>query len=154
MEIELRRFAYTPMGTFGKILTPAGAWFTVERQWRNNKQFVSCIPLGMYNLVQHHSSKFGDTFAVVGSRVSRLDDGGARYGILIHSANLATQLQGCIAPGNRLGVVREKTIEGKPQRWAVLNSRTSTKEVLAYLKSIKGDIRLSISFGPLDEGSV
>jgi hypothetical protein len=42
---------------------------------------------------------------------------GERTHILIHAANLASQLNGCIAPGVKLGCLNDK--------WAVLSSRNA-----------------------------
>ncbi len=143
MNIELRRFAYTPMGTFGKILTPSASWFTVECPWLGNEPFVSCVPMGIYGLVRRESPRHGATFFLEGPGVSLIEEvGSVRYSCLFHRANLASELQGCIAPGNRLGVLDNS--------WAVLGSGDALRPLLDFLRSVDEPINLNITFGPLD----
>ena len=92
----LERIAYLPEGTLGRLTLPNG-WigYTVERPWRGNSRFVSCIPEGEYELSWHQSSKYGKLYPV-GPLLSGVPN---RDGILIHPANLPSEVQGCIAPG-------------------------------------------------------
>ena len=64
---------------------------TLELPWRDNKKDVSCIPTGEYELAWTFSSRFQ-------KNTWQLMNVPARTGIRIHSANLASELQGCIAP--------------------------------------------------------
>jgi len=130
---RLERFGLTPLGTFGEFIVGPHRWYSVERQWSNNAPFVSCIPPGLYDLVPHDSPRWGETVAVVGPGVSVNKDGAHRYGILIHPANTANELQGCIALGKSLGYVSGS--------WAVLDSRNS---VAAALKVLRGGAQLEI----------
>lgn len=94
MQIELTRFESGPQGTFGRI----GQWFTLERQWLDNRSMVSCIPEGSYRVYRAFSPHL--------RRVTyRLAGTAPRQGILIHPANLSRQLQGCIALGEKLGFI-------------------------------------------------
>jgi hypothetical protein len=95
MKVVIERFAYAPEGTAGK-LTVEGAdidfsCFTVERAWRNNEPWISCIPEGEYECEDYSSDKYPDAVQV--------KDVKGRTHILFHSANKPTQLAGCIAPG-------------------------------------------------------
>lgn len=102
----LTRFGRLPDAMFGIIQAGAFRGFTVERPWRDNARLVSCIPLGEYDLVEHSSQKYPDTVALAGLGVTHFEDpGSARYGILLHPANFAHQVQGCVAPGLRIGYV-------------------------------------------------
>lgn len=113
--IQLERFAYSPMGTFGVLRYGDFSCFTVERPWINNQSRISCIPEGDYKLVWHNGPKFGKTVALVGGTVSQYPDGvAARSAILIHPANEMNDLQGCIGLGNGLGLIRNN--------WAVTSS--------------------------------
>lgn len=64
---------------------------TVERPWLDNIQNKSCIPCGIYLIEWGYSERFGESL--------RLRDVPGRSGILIHKANFAKELRGCIAPG-------------------------------------------------------
>ena len=46
--VHVERFAYTPMGTFGKMRYKGFECFTVELPWENNAPYISCIPTGIY----------------------------------------------------------------------------------------------------------
>ena len=88
----LTRYESGPQGTFGRL----GKWHTLEREWLDNRFQVSCIPTGTYKVVWVPSPKLRRcTYRLLGTE--------PRSGILIHSASLATQLQGCIALGEKLG---------------------------------------------------
>lgn len=67
----------------------------IERPWKKNAHEVSCIPEGTYKLAPHHTEHWPD--------VIELLDVPGRTGILIHPANLASELRGCIAPGMHHG---------------------------------------------------
>lgn len=119
MKLTLKRFP-TPVGifgTFGELYDGKGEFicFTVEREWSNNKQSVSCVPCGTYDLEPHESPTHGTCYAPQQRSLGVTIYGPSqRTHILIHIANKATELAGCIAPGKSLGVVGGE--------WAVLNS--------------------------------
>ncbi len=50
MEIRLERFSYSPTETEGRLLVADQQYATIERPWRGNERFVSCIPDGEYML--------------------------------------------------------------------------------------------------------
>ncbi|WP_222466663.1 DUF5675 family protein [Ferrimonas balearica] len=90
-----------PGATFGELYHgPRLLCFTVEREWANNRANVSCVPAGEYFLKPHQSPTHGRCLALEAPTL-----GVTRYGpsqrthILIHPANRADQLEGCIAPG-------------------------------------------------------
>lgn len=93
-EIVLQRWAYHPDATLGIIKFSDIEFWSVERPWLDNKPNISCIPEGEYKLKWRESPKFGPTW--------QLEDVPDRTHILIHSANFAYQLQGCIALGTDL----------------------------------------------------
>lgn len=121
--ISLERFAYTPFGTFGRLVYGENRYFTVERPWDNNKKKISCIPEGRYKVVWYDAPTFGKTLAIVGGTVSLYDDPKfARSAVLFHAANTMDDLQGCIGLGRSLGFVNNK--------WAVTTSDKAVKEFL------------------------
>lgn len=93
-EIVLQRWAYHPDATLGIIKFSDIDFWSVERPWLDNKPNISCIPEGEYKLRWRESPKFGPTW--------QLEDVPGRTHILIHAANFAYQLQGCIALGTDL----------------------------------------------------
>jgi hypothetical protein len=136
--VILKRFAYTPDGTFGKIYIGDQSWFTVERPWVNNAPFISCIPEGEYKLQWYTSPKFGTTLAVIGGTVSLFPDSKSkRSAILVHPANTMDDLQGCIGLGTSRGVVRNK--------WAVVNSGSAVTQFQNALKGLN-NVNFSVTF--------
>lgn len=94
----LTRFETGDDGTFGKLVTDNGfQCYSVERPWLLNKVEVSCIPSGTYECIIGVSPKFGKVYGVKAVP--------GRTDILIHPANWARQLEGCIALGRALGNV-------------------------------------------------
>ena len=110
---ELIRYGSTPMGTFGTLQLGGRQWFTVERPWAQNKPRESCIPAGWYPL------RLG-TFHTGGYPAYELSDVPGRSQVKIHKANLASEVEGCIALGKSLGVVKGE--------WAVLQSADAFDE--------------------------
>lgn len=113
MELELIR-TYFPNGTNGEFLhNNKRVCSSIELPWLDNKQRVSCIPEGRYELTKRYSQRFG-WHLLVNNVVNR------SY-ILIHAYNDALkESKGCIAP------VSLCTGEGKGN-----NSRLSLKKLLA-----------------------
>lgn len=105
--IEIVRFCDSEMGTFGRLYMPEFSCFTVERPWISNEPFISCIPVGTYDLVPSRYHRGGyDTYEIA--------DVPGRSRILIHKGNTMAHVQGCVAIGMLLGFV-----DGL---WAVLHS--------------------------------
>lgn len=73
------------------------AWYlafrckTLELPWIDNKQNVSCIPVGSYTVKKHISPTFKDCLKV--------QDVPDRTHILIHAGNFYTDIKGCILVG-------------------------------------------------------
>lgn len=129
MIVQLERFAYTPMGTFGRLTVPEGLWYTVERPWADNQPRVSCIPTGLYPLVLGRYNR-GDYPAYEVKNVP------GRSLIKIHVANSMDDVLGCIAPGKALGWIHEK--------WAVSRSREAYEEFMALMDDVaEAQIRIT-----------
>lgn len=95
--IDLVRYNYGELATQGVFLLN-GHFIcdSLERPWKDNEQFVSCIPDGVYPIQWTYGKhKVGDCYEVGEVK--------GRAGVLIHTANLVTELEGCIAPGDRYG---------------------------------------------------
>jgi hypothetical protein len=85
---------------------------TIERPWipsavcRGGMPMKSCVPPGLYRLVRHNTDKKPFTWALVNHELDvehfegdDHDPDVDRNTCLIHSANYAHELLGCIAPG-------------------------------------------------------
>lgn len=106
-------------GAIGKMRVGPLSWWTIEREWKNNESNVSCIPVGVYHGVMTFSPRFKQF-------LYELVDVPDRFAVRVHPANLASQLNGCIALGKSYG-----TMGGKP---AVLLSRPAVREFEAALQ--------------------
>lgn len=95
-EVVLQRIDRYAGGTIGKLFVDGRfACFTVELPWKGNRQNVSCIPAGEYDLKWCQSRRFGRCLEVMSVR--------NRSGILFHAANLQSECKGCIFPATSVG---------------------------------------------------
>ena len=121
MKALIIRTEYSDQGTFGFLLFEGWSCFTGEQPWRDNATSVSAIPIGKYRCLFTFSPRFRRKMYLVGPVAGR-------SGIRIHPANLMgdrslglrSQLNGCIALGQRVG-----HIEGQK---AVLISRPAVRK--------------------------
>lgn len=105
--IVIERFCYGPYGTFGRLSYDNFSCFTVERPWKDNTPYISCIPDGKYTCEWYNSPKFGGTLAITGGTVSlfpspRYD----RNSILFHVGNWPRNFEGCIGLGKDFTCIR------------------------------------------------
>lgn len=118
MILRLVRNPPTPYGTFGTLTGFDFDYHSLELPWVDTNgdglgdPQKSCITPGTYECVWHTSPKYGECYEVTGVV--------GRSHILIHPANWAHQLLGCIALGKGRGV-----LNGKP---AITQSRDAIKE--------------------------
>lgn len=129
MLLTLQRFAHLPeFGTFGRLTCGDLRLYTVEQDWENNQPNISCIPNGEYNLSIHESPKYGKCLIIHNENlgIAKYKTAGVpRFGCLMHPANLASQLEGCIAPGMGLGYYREQ--------WSVRSSGKALSKIMDVL---------------------
>ncbi len=64
---------------------------TLELPWKDNERYISCIPVGQYEVKKHTSEKYSQCFWV--------QNVPGRFEILIHRGNFFTDILGCILPG-------------------------------------------------------
>lgn len=109
MKATLIRHGSIPgMGTFGTLMVGGEILRTVEREWKGNMPGVSCVPAGRYTLEEHDSDSHPDVWALVNHDLGvyhYADPEAKRTAILIHIANRASELEGCIAPGLKFGTL-------------------------------------------------
>ena len=118
---KLVRVAYIEDGTFGVLFDEETPFcLTLEREWKDNKRGVSCIPVGTYMCRRVQSPKFGDTFEIC--------DVPDRSHILIHKGNIEDDSHGCPIIGEEYGKYKGKI--------AVLSSGKAFKEFKQRTDSI------------------
>jgi hypothetical protein len=107
--------------TLGVLTIDGLTLSTIERPWVpsptsvGGTKGVSCVPPGIYKLVTHDSEAHPLAFALVNPvlGVVHFQEDGAqtdRSVVLIHSANYASELRGCIAPGMSTGLNQERHV--------------------------------------------
>lgn len=116
MKLFLRREPSQPSHdcTLGLLLIPEASLTlcTIELPWlpsptcKGGTKGKSCVPVGRYQLVRHDSPKHPRTWALVNHDLDVVhyegDDGDPdpdRATCLLHAANYARELLGCIGPG-------------------------------------------------------
>lgn len=128
--------------TLGMLTIPEmtiQAWQTMERPWvpcpdgACGMPGISCIQPGTYVLGPRNTPQKGDHWILsnpsLGVYESPDQVPAGQYGrslVLIHSANWAHELKGCIAPGER----RQKDTVG---RWMVVQSVNAMNDLRALL---------------------
>lgn len=128
MDLTLKRYGSTPHGTFGQMIINGTTFYTVERPWLDNKQSVSCVPLGLYSLrwkettTQVPERYMVHTWYLDGETVGIGGDGRHRQNCAIHIGNSYRDVSGCIAVGDGLGIVGDT--------WCVYRSRVSLESIL------------------------
>jgi hypothetical protein len=137
-QIVLIRYAYLPDATLGRITHTADGeliepvLWTIEREWKHNARFVSCIPPGVYDLAAHSGTKFKNTFALI-SEANRIFQTEAectrptdRYAIVLHAGSWSDNFQGCIGAGY--------TRIGDGDRWGVGRTVDGIAWLLQYIR--------------------
>lgn len=127
----------------GVLNVGSAQYYTMERLWLDDQPDVSCVPRGTYDLVPHVISH-GPLSGLACYALSNADLGvfpeppdnytGAnpvRVACLIHPANWAFQLEGCIAPGKARGLLAPS--QDSPAEPAVLQSRGAFDEIMQTL---------------------
>lgn len=127
----LERFAYTPLGTFGNAFDGPFKCATMEEVWAKNASNISCIPEGIYLCRRGKFPKWGETFEVTGVQ--------GRNAILFHPGNTIADVEGCICPGEKFGVVNSL--------WAVVSSGDAYKRLMAHFAGVD-QFQLEIRFNP------
>ena len=128
--VEIERFAYSPMGTFGILTVGFFSCYTVERPWRNNQSSRSCIPEGWYEMALGMYNKGGYPAYEILNVVDRSL-------IKVHVANTMSDVIGCIGLGKELGFIGGK--------WAVTQSTDTLEEFMRVMNGEPAKIIISRS---------
>ena len=136
MNLDLHRDLRDQTCTLGYLSTPTRKWASIERPWvpidesPSGRKGVSCVPPGVYKLEPHSSEAHRLVWALVNPSlwVYHYDHevpvnrrGFARTVVLIHIANWASELRGCIALG--------KTRAREQGVWMVRQSSDAVNEL-------------------------
>lgn len=117
MEVEVVRVAYLRAATLGVLRIGAEVFATIELPWVRDpdgpggEARQSCIPDGRYVLRPWQSPKFGAVYLFEAPELgvyATERPAGQLFGrthCLLHAANEAAELLGCMAPGMRAGIV-------------------------------------------------
>jgi hypothetical protein len=144
MKLTLRRERTThPDCTLGVLEVGTLSLSTIERPWvpsatsKGGTKGVSCVPPGIYQLVRHNTEAHPMTWALVNRDLdvahlpSPSDGPGVRTAVLLHPANWAHELRGCIAPGTRT------TTDGEG-RFMVAESKRAMRMLQAVVPWVDG----------------
>lgn len=121
MPVTLRRYIETTQGTLGQFTLSGGeTFYTIERMSTGEHPR---IPAGMYEmrLDYYHKGDYPAYLILVPGRQR----------ILIHAANRAVELLGCIAPGQTIGFLGDQL--------AVLQSRAALAQFMVAMKNVPAD---------------
>lgn len=138
LQLQLVRDFFTSYATLGYLTEPSGRkWTTIERPWIPASGTVgglkgqSCVPTGEYKVQRYSSDAHPGTFILSAPHldvyaadleVPPHKRGVARTKCLIHPANWASELRGCIAPGKNRARDSESI-------WMVTRSRDAMNEL-------------------------
>ena len=100
--IELKRFYRDKDRCLGVWTMDDLEWplFTLEPSWKENKEDVSCIPVGVYLLKTYRSDEHGNCFEVVNVPNRTL--------IRVHIGNWLKDTEGCVCIGGSIDVREEE----------------------------------------------
>jgi hypothetical protein len=118
-QVKIIRVESGSDGTFSAVLIDNKVFcFGLELNWHDNKNDISHIPVGKYHCKVVDTSHLG--------RVYQVCEVPQRMGIFIHSANVQSELRGCIALGHGIS----SDIDGKR---GIINSRLAVIDFHEYL---------------------
>lgn len=100
---------------------------TLERSWKNNEPFLSCIPEpeGEYLCKRYHSEKYPDTFEITGVK--------NRTRCLFHPGNIDTDSEGCVLVGEKFDPIMK---DGVPD-YGIAESKDGFKQFMDSLKGVE-----------------
>jgi len=106
-EITLQRICFGDRGTFGAFIIKNRPMFvSLEPPWKDNKQFVSCVPAGVYQTTKMYSQKFSKELFVLHNVTKR-------NLIEIHIGNTVIDTEGCILIGSQYSIVENAIMYSK-----------------------------------------
>lgn len=152
MNFTLTRFGSIPeVGTPGVFTIDGQEFPTIEREWKNNRPFESCVPIGKYRILPIDTDTTGGEYALynpdLGIWLYERDippGGRGRYRIIIHVANIAAQLAGCVAAGVARGYVTVTVDKERVHGLGVASSTIATNTINNLIHNAKDPVYLDI----------
>ncbi len=96
----LRRVCYGERATQGVLIYEGRPiCVTLEPPWKNNEDFISCIPTGKYDCKRYSSHDYPNTWEIVGVQ--------DRDFVLFHVGNYPRDTEGCILLGTNFAIKRD-----------------------------------------------
>lgn len=144
MNIVLTRDLDHDQCTLGILRLAEHFWQTLERPWSadpagnpGGHPETSCVPPGIYRLLPHDTLRHPRTWCLVSHELGVYagPTHGMRDSILIHPANVAHEIRGCIAIG--------KGRQWLGEEWAVTQSRIAFGELQQALPWTEHTIEIS-----------
>ena len=118
MNVSIIRIEESDQGSVGVLRMDGKAFCcTLEPPDRDNRQNISCIPIGTYTVRRVNSPRFGNTFEITNVP--------GRSHVLFHPGNRVKDTKGCVIVGQYFGKLKGDR--------AVLNSG---KTFGAFLKAL------------------
>jgi len=150
IQILLQRKESNKDGLFGVLFYNGIEVVTLERSLTSK---VKPVEPGVYKLVPHDGAKWKHKVALVNEDLGVYhwpDVKAKRSAILIHSANLSSQLKGCIALGQGKVMMWDQILQRTCQ--AITKSIPTCNAFMAWYSSVRelhnGDIYLEIKNPP------
>ena len=130
-KILIERFKVTEDYTYGRCTvfndsqTPVFSSLSLERGWLNNEKNISSIPTGIFECKWEYSPKFDSMLWEIYGVEGRAE-------CKFHVANFVSDLNGCIALGNRLADLNSDDI---------LDIANSKDAVIAFIGSLGSEVK-------------
>lgn len=134
MKLLISRYSFSDKQTIGNgyVLDDSGIiiyeFNTLELPFKDNKNNISCIPIGNYIAKKRYSKKFKTHF--------HIQDVPNRSLILLHRGNFHTEIRGCVLCGGDLNY-----IDGDNY----IDVANSTKTMKELLKILPKEFELSLA---------
>lgn len=130
-KILIERFKVTEDYTYGRCTvfngsqTPVFSSLSLERGWLNNEKNISSIPTGIFECKWEYSPKFDSMLWEIYGVEGRTE-------CKFHVANFVSDLNGCIALGNRLADLNSDHI---------LDIANSKDAVIAFKRALSSEVK-------------
>jgi hypothetical protein len=128
----LTRYGSTPLGTFGKLDANGIEFVTVEQPWNHNRPYVSCVPLGKYQLLWRPTTTSvpavfeNHTWYLYNNDVGFIEETGkTRFNCCVHIGNVSGDVSGCIGLGIWFGYPYSQ--------WGVIHSRRAMEQLYSAI---------------------
>jgi len=152
MSLIITRFADHPkLGCPGELhIDGQLLGISLEREYNDNKPYISSVPCGTYTLIPHYSKRYGDVFIMVNPELNvyalkedRLSETDRFKCYAFHLGSYKDNFQGCIGVGQYYTLINNEM--------GISNTRDTSKAVNAILRT-EGITELTIQWKHSREG--